>query len=79
MDEQERIAKISARAAVHMEDWLGRLENSENTEDDLLASVYAGLIVAKLLGYSPQALVDDATKAATKLISQIPAEDLTSE
>jgi hypothetical protein len=68
MTEEERIKLINARAGVHMQDWLGKLENKENTEDDLLAALYGGIIVAYLLGYSPDALVHDAKAGAERLI-----------
>jgi hypothetical protein len=68
MTEEERIKSINARAAVHMQDWLGKLENGENTEDDLLASVYGGIIVVYLLGYSPDDLVNDAKAGGDRLL-----------
>lgn len=78
-DQDERVKNINAAAVKYVEDWLMRLDEGKMEPDDLLASTYAGLIVAAIIGYSPQALVDDAVKAATKLLNQIPEEDLTSE
>lgn len=63
----ERIEKINTNAVKHLEDYLMQIENEELDPDDLLSVIYAGMIAAKLLGYSPHALADDAEKAATRL------------
>lgn len=78
-EQEERLKNINAAAVNYVEDWLMKLDEGEMEPDHLLALTYGGLIVAALLGYSPQALVDDAVKAANRLLSDIPEEDLTSE
>jgi len=57
MTEEERIKVINEKAGEHLKDWLERLENEEVTTDDLLASVYGGMVTAYLLGYSPDSMV----------------------
>ena len=64
----ERIKKINENAVKHLEDYLKQLENEEIEPDDLLSVVYAGMIAASLLGYSPQALADDAQKGADQIV-----------
>lgn len=68
MTEDKRVKKINDQAGVHMQDWLGKIETGEVTEDDLLASVYGGLVTAYLLGYSPEALVNDAKAGGDRLL-----------
>jgi hypothetical protein len=68
MSDEDRITKINTRAGVYMQDWLYKIETEEVTEDDLLASVYGGLVTAYLLGYSPEALVNDAKAGGDRLL-----------
>ena len=63
----ERIKNINENAVKHLEDYLKQLENEEIEPDDLLSVVYAGMIAASLLGYSPHALADDAKKGADQI------------
>ncbi len=73
MSEEDRIKKINAEAAKHLEDMLLQVENEELTGDDLLAVTYGYLIAAKLIGYDPAALSSDAIKAAER-IAELAAE-----
>jgi hypothetical protein len=70
MTEEERIKLVNEKAAAHLEDWLKQLENEEVTEDDLLASLYGGMVAAYLLGYSPDLMIEDA-KAGTERIIKL--------
>lgn len=67
MTEDERVKQINYNAAGHLKNWLNQLENEEVTEDDLLASLYGGMVAAYILGYSPDKMVDDAKAGAEKL------------
>lgn len=75
----ERIEKINTNAVKHLEDYLKQIENEEINHDDLLAVVYAGMVAAILLGYSPHALADDAEKAATRISDLADAEENSNE
>lgn len=68
MTEDERIKLINEQAAKHLEDWLEQLENGEVTTDDLLASIYGGMVAAYLYGCLPDAIFEDAKAAAERLI-----------
>lgn len=68
MTEQERLDKINQNAGKHLEDYLKQIENEEITSDDLLSIVHGGMIAAGLMGFSPEALVDDARSAINKII-----------
>ena len=67
MTEEERIVSINSNAAKHLKDWLEQLENGEVTEDDLLASLYGGVVAAYLLGFDPAVMLEDAKSGADKL------------
>ena len=67
MTEEERIASINSNAVEYLEEWLQQLENNEVTEDDLLASLYGGMIAAYILGFDPAAMLKDAKAGADKL------------
>jgi hypothetical protein len=75
MTEEERIAKINARAGLHLQDLLEQLENEEITPDDLLPPLYAAMIVSILYGYSPSAMIEDAQAAADKLLAMLDKEE----
>lgn len=68
MSEDERVNLINTKAGKHLQDWLEQLENEEVTTDDLLASLYGGMVSAYLLGYDPEVMVLDAKAGAEKLI-----------
>ena len=71
MSEDERVKQINYNAAGHLQDWLEQLENEEVTTDDLLASIYGGMVAAYLLGYSPDLMVEDAKAGAERLIKLV--------
>ena len=73
--DEERVEKINRSAAEHLEDIVMQLDNEEITQDDILSLVYAGMIVTKLLGYSPQAFAHDAVLAAEKIQNMIEEEE----
>lgn len=73
--DEERLVKINQGALEHLEDILMQLENEEITQDDILSLAYAGMIVTKLLGYSPQELAHDAVLAAGKIQKMIEEEE----
>ena len=68
-DEEQRVNDINARAVDHLEDWIRQLDDGEVQPDDLLVVTYASLIAAILLGYSPEALLEDAKRAADNINS----------
>lgn len=67
MTEEERVKKINEQSAIHIQDFFEQLEKNEIESDDLLAITYAALTTAIILGYSPEALLEDAKKAATQI------------
>lgn len=68
MTEDKRNASINTNAVEHLKDWLKQLENEEVTEDDLLASVYAGMVASYLLGFDPVIMLEDAKAGASRLV-----------
>ncbi len=78
MTEDERVKKINDNAAIHLQEWLKKLEDREDSEDadDLLSSLYGAMVAAYLLGYSPDAMVADAKAGAERLIGMA-AENVT--
>lgn len=67
-DEEERVKRINEMSAQILQEWLEKLENEPDLEGDkLVATVYGGMIAASLMGYSPQAMVEDANKAVEKI------------
>jgi hypothetical protein len=75
MTEEERVKSINERAGVHLQDLLEQLENEEITPDDLLPPMYAAMIVSILYGYSPNAMVEDAQAAASRLLTMLDEEE----
>lgn len=73
--QDERVKKINEKSAMYVQDLLEQLEKEEVDPDDLLAITYGSLVTAILLGYSPEALLNDAKVAADNL-SKIIEEDL---
>ena len=70
MNEDERVNKINLEAGKHVQDWLEKLEDSESA-DDLLASLYGGMVAAYLLGSSPDVMVIDAKAGAERLLAMV--------
>lgn len=66
--DQERVDSVNAKSAEVLQDWLKRFDTGEIASDDLLSYTYAGLIAAILMGYRPEALVEDAKAAAGKIM-----------
>ena len=63
-DEEARVKKINEMSSDILLDWLKRMEADPDLEGDkLVATVYGGMIAASLLGYSPEAFLDDANRA----------------
>jgi hypothetical protein len=82
LKEEDRIKKINDLSAKHLEDWQKKLENEEVTEDDLLASVYGGMVTAYLLGYNLEGMYSDAKAGAERLLKtfeETENEQLTNE
>lgn len=71
---EERLKFINEKAIVYLEDWLRRMEEGENP-DELLASLYGGMIAARLLGYDPDDVAKEAAVAADKLFQQMEESD----
>lgn len=69
MSEKERVKVVNEIARQHLHDWLKKLENEEATADDLLGSLYGGMIASILLGYKPDSIFEDASIAAEKIIA----------
>lgn len=69
MNEQERLDKINRDAHIHLQKYLEQLEKEEMSHNELLSVVYAGMIAAGVMGYSPEALSNDAQKAVNKIIN----------
>lgn len=68
MIDEERVKFINEMSAQILEEWLAKLENEPDLEGDkLLATVYGGMIAASLMGYSLEALVNDATRAVERI------------
>ena len=75
MNEQERVDKIASAAGKILEGILESMEAETLDENQFLAETYARLIAAKLLGYSPTALVVDAEAAAQRLLDLVESEE----
>lgn len=75
MTDQERTEKINEQAAKHLQDFALQLENEEINEDDILAICYASLVISTMMGFSPEAIVDDAKKSAEKLGEMIEKDE----
>ena len=62
--EEDRVKKINELSADILVDWLKRMEADPDLEEDnLIATIYGSWIAASLLGYSPEAFLDDANRA----------------
>lgn len=67
-DEEERVKRINEMSGQILQEWLEKLENEPDLEaDKLIANVYGGIIAASLMGYSPQAMIDDANRAVENI------------
>jgi hypothetical protein len=79
MTEEERLEQINKNAASYLEDWLVQLENGEVTANDLLSSLYAGMVTAYLYGYNPDVMTVDAKAAAARLLAMVENEEFLPE
>jgi hypothetical protein len=79
MNETHRVSKINVSSVKALGDLLESMENESLDEDQFLAETYARLIAAKLLGYSPEALVADAQSAAQRLLDLTEEHEATDE
>lgn len=75
MIERERLENINFAAAKHLQDWLRQLADEEIDGDDLLAAVYGGMIAAILMGYNPEAILEDVKRGADYIIKNSPETD----
>lgn len=70
MEEDERVKLINEKSAAHLEVWLQQLEDEDVTEDDLIASVYGGMVTAHLLGYNLEKMISDAKIGGDRLLEE---------
>lgn len=64
MKDENRVNKINEMSAEILQEWLEKIENEPEFEaDKLFATIYGSMIAASLMGYSPDALVDDVKRA----------------
>lgn len=74
MNEEERVVKINTAAGKILQDFLESMENETLDEDQFLSETYARLVAAKLMGFSPTKLVEDAEAAAQRLLDLVESE-----
>lgn len=68
---QEFVDRINAQAFPLLRNWLADLDSGRASEEDLLASVYAGMIVAYLYKYPPDRMAEDAKAASERLLDLV--------
>lgn len=71
MSDEQRVDKINAASLKYLGSLLQALEDESLDEDHLLAKMYASLTIAKLLGFNPTAMAEDAEAAAQRLIDLV--------
>jgi len=74
MTEEERVKSINEKAVQYMEELMAEVDESNMDPDDFAAKTYAMIVVAYLLGYSPDAMIPDARNAADRLLDMADAE-----
>ena len=79
MYEEERVTKINTASGKILEDLLESMENETLDEDQFLSETYARLVAAKLMGFSPTKLVEDAEEAAQRLLDLVEESEVTDE
>ena len=79
MNEEERVTKINAASGKILEDLLESMENETLDEDQFLSETYARLVAAKLMGFSPTKLVENAEEAAQRLLDLVEESEVTDE
>ena len=75
MTEEEKVEVINKNATVVLEKLLKEIEEKTLDEIDFISDIYARLIVASILGFSPSNLADDAEEAADNLFKMVEEED----
>ena len=78
MTEQERVDAINATAAKKLDLFLEQLENGVISEDEMLATAYAAMLLVSTMGYNPIAMAEDALEGANILMGDL-AEELGDE
>ena len=74
MTEQERVDAINATAAKKLDSFLEQLENGVISEDEMLATAYAAMLLVSTMGYNPIAMAEDAIEGANRLMGDIMEE-----
>ena len=75
MTEDEKVEAINKNAAVVLESLLKECEEKTLNEIDFLSDIYARLIVASIIGFSPLSLAETAEEAADKLFKMIEEDE----
>jgi len=71
IDKQQRIADIKAISRKKLEEYMIQLENSEITNDEIIAFTFASICTAAIIGIDKEsliAMVDDSVNYAKDLI-----------
>lgn len=71
---QEFVDRINAQAVPLLRNWLADLDSGRASDEDLLASVYAGMIVAFLYKYTPDRMAEEAKAASERLLALVADE-----
>lgn len=71
MNDQERVDAINAISIKKMDLFLELLENGVISEDEMLATAYAAMLIVSTMGYNPIAMAEDAIEGATKLLGNL--------
>lgn len=71
MTEQERVDAINATAVKKLDSFLEQLENGVISEDEMLATAYAAMLLVSTMGYNPLAMAEDAIIGANKLMGDL--------
>ena len=82
MTEDDRVKSINEKSVNLLQVWLRKLDEEEVDFDDMVAELYALMIVAQLMGFRPDIMVQDAGAAAdklAKLLEETEAVDMTDE
>ena len=77
MTEDERVKYVNDKSAIHLHDWLQKLEDLEVTEEDFLGSLYGAMVAASLLGFDLKSMTEYAIAGAERLSDLIEKEELT--
>ena len=69
MDEEERVKNVNKKAVELLTEWMEKLDEGKMDPDDLLAISYGSLVTTIMLGYNPEALLEDAKISANKIMN----------